>query len=118
MRYIQDDGFFLIILNVENTGDTPAIWYEVDGVSEVQMIGDGRMEAVSSVAAKPLRYSGIARSGSLTCAFSEEAMLDQFNHARAMPYYNFAIQGVVRYRTEFKETIEAPFAFFVTGRRP
>jgi hypothetical protein len=109
--------YFKVVLTVENSGITPAVWFELEGVTYLRIAVEGDIEARESAPFGAIRWGTVSHGAPLAAQFGGDDAWRQMIEAGGLQPYLFGIEGVVRYRTEFKEIRETAFAFTIEGRR-
>jgi hypothetical protein len=110
---------FAIRLSVKNTGNTPAEWYQVEGICEFGVADELNVTTMEVVPIKTKRWGTVAPRSETSSPVMDLAIRVLF--IKAAEAQSDAANGVVEmkgtltYRTEFKETRSVPFAFFVKG---
>lgn len=108
-----------IVLIVQNTGQTPAKWFEVscrtrpfelkdDGSAAAPMVFDEtELEGIT-----PRRWPALGSSSSLTCVTPPFSDVDNPRGTFRDSYLGLRTVGTVRYETFFGEIFESQFDFF------
>ncbi|UYV37662.1 hypothetical protein N4R57_00635 [Rhodobacteraceae bacterium D3-12] len=106
-----------IITTTRNTGNTPARWYEIEGIVQVMERTQDRPKPLKTEAISVLRWGEIAPHGESRSHVVGEGIIDLFHQVGGNPNRMLRIKGLVRYETEFSEIRESPFAFFVDAEK-
>jgi hypothetical protein len=111
------DGDPVFVFHILNTGQTPAVWFEIGGLAQIVPIGSGTVTSVPP--ASELRFTGwrALGAGSKLTATGMPAFLGDCKRG-ALKKDNtnsLSVRGIVRYGSIFGDTFESEFAFFANG---
>jgi hypothetical protein len=99
-----------IILNVSNTGATPAKWYEFSG--ELVVTAGDTSQVIKAIDIPVRRWSVLPNGSALTGPFSSERSVRVLKEASEAAGNTVTVKGLLRSKTEFDEVRAANFKFF------
>lgn len=104
---------FAVVLNVRNTGTTPAKWHEISGRITVRKRSESGSIDLNSSIVKPMRWGHIAPGEASNSRFGSHESLPLFHDATESENHMLMASGLLTYETVFGEICDVPFAFFI-----
>ncbi len=99
-------------LRIDNTGYTPAKWYEISGTFRVTSTRSGKvLGGPYDVPTK--RWDTMPGKSSITCPFTYGRGSTVLRKISKFQSVHFSIEGTVKYETEFHDEQKTKFEFFI-----